>query len=213
MTRRFNPEKFRNQEDIHDNPSTRDVELDIRRDTFAGRIRLHFDEKMLRKESADALEEWRREAEDCLENWKKAFGELADEDSKISPEIRSYLENVKMDLPTFDVYTGDDANYQLYNIGFPHESIRPGNFLVVFNLPKPLSHYWWKGEAGKHIPPEKRSKGMVIEWGKLYQGLMPVLWKSRDKLSGLHRINKGGEHDPRHYYYLWELAQYWGGDW
>lgn len=87
----------------------------------------------------------------------------------------------------------------------------PDSALVVFNLPKPLARWWWKGglqwgEAGEDL------KGMVAEYGDFYRDLLPIIWEAIDGAgwSGklwFDRLNGVGEHDPGKFYYVWEVEK------
>jgi hypothetical protein len=79
------------------------------------------------------------------------------------------------------------------------------NFLVNFQLPKPLARFWYKGGEGTKSIPVKEGE---IEWGHFYRIAMPVIYSGVDRaqMSGLflNRLNQFGQHDPKKYYYLWE---------
>lgn len=109
------------------------------------------------------------------------------------------------DVPEFSIYGSQAAQ------GFLQERSELGieefsdNFLVNFQLPRPLAKFWYKGGDGKLSQPVKEGE---IEWGHFYRMCMPVIYSGVDRaqMSGLYlnRINQFGQHDPQRYYYLWE---------
>lgn len=121
--------------------------------------------------------------------------------------MREYLEKNGLDLPTFDVYTKKQADVLLKTFGFSGENITNGNFLIVFNLPKPLSQFWWKGGAELWGNQSNDVRKMVIEWGRIYRLMISTIWDAVDGgRSIMERINPYGVHDPKQYYYLWEMG-------
>jgi hypothetical protein len=207
MKHTYNPEGFRNPNDIHDQPTFNDIENEIAQERLDRRIRFHFDTTTLGSESKKLLEQWRAEMQVCLEEWSVGIINLISQDEKISPRIREYLEIEGMDLPTFDLYEKKEADEALQKFGFNREKIETGNFLVVFNLPKPLSQFWWKGDAESWDSKSKDVRTMVIEWGRIYRLIIPIIWNAVDNSpSTMERINPCGMHDPKQYYYLWEIG-------
>lgn len=108
------------------------------------------------------------------------------------------------DMPDFSIYGSRAAaeflakQEELGIEGFNY------NFLVNFQLPKPLARFWYKGGSGTKSIPVKEGE---IEWGHFYRMAMPVVysWVNRAQMSGLFldRLNQFGQHDPKKYYYLW----------
>lgn len=207
MKHPHNPEEFRNPNDIHDQSTFDDIEKEIVQERRDRQVRFHFDATTLNHESQEFLEQWRLEMRACLEEWSDGIKDLLNQDKKISPRIREYLEIRGMDLPTFDVYVKSEADEVLQRFGFNAEKIEMGNFLVVFNLPKPLSQFWWKGGAESWGSASKDVRKMVIEWGRIYRLSIPIIWNAVDSSpSTMERINPCGVHDPKQYYYLWEIG-------
>jgi len=109
------------------------------------------------------------------------------------------------DVPDFSIYGSQAAQEFLSKqdeLGIDGYS---DNFLVNFQLPKPLARFWYKGGSGSRSVPVKDGE---IEWGHFYRLAMPVIYSGIDKaqMSGLYlnRLNQFGQHDPKKYYYLWE---------
>ncbi|MBI2459415.1 MAG: VWA domain-containing protein [Parcubacteria group bacterium] len=115
------------------------------------------------------------------------------------------------DLPDFSLYgsrAADEFLSKQQELGIDGFS---DNFLVNFQLPRPLAKFWYKGGNGSKSVPVKEGE---IEWGHFYRMCMPVIYNGVDRaqMSGLYlnRLNQFGQHDPKKYYYLWEtidLAQ------
>ena len=207
MNRRNNPEGFRNSNDRDDHPTFHDVEKEIIDELNARQIRVHFDTANLDPESKKILAQWTAELRACLQRWKESIGDVMHNDGRISLRMKEYLEKHGLDLPTFDMYEKKEADALLATFGFAEEHITKGNFLVVFNLPKPLSQFWWKGGVELWGSGSKDTRSMVVEWGRVYRLMIPVIWDLRDQHeSNMERINPIEVHDPKRFYYLWELG-------
>jgi len=109
------------------------------------------------------------------------------------------------DLPDFSIYGSQAA--QEFLSQQPELGIEGfgDNFLVNFQLPKPMARFWYKGGGGTKSIPVKEGE---IEWGHFYRMCMPIIYSGVDRaqMSGLYlnRLNQFGQHDPKKYYYLWE---------
>jgi len=109
------------------------------------------------------------------------------------------------DVPDFSIYGSQAAQEFLSKQDELSVDSFSENFLVNFQLPKPLARFWYKGGSGSKSIPVKDGE---IEWGHFYRMAMPVIYSGIDKsqMSGLYlnRLNQFGQHDPKKYYYLWE---------
>lgn len=113
-------------------------------------------------------------------------------------------------LPNFTIASKNQARallkeYRLYG------EINKQSLLLVFQLPKPLAHFWWKGGTDSWGDLAEDVGGTVIEWGHFYRKLMPVIWEAQgrhENENGLlfYRLNDFGEHDPTQYYYVWKIS-------
>lgn len=113
------------------------------------------------------------------------------------------------DVPDFSIHGSQSAQEflsQRAELGIDSFS---DNFLVNFQLPKPLAKFWYKGGNGSKSVPVKDGE---IEWGHFYRMCMPIIYNGvdRSQMSGLYlnRLNSFGQHDPKQYYYLWEAINY-----
>lgn len=111
------------------------------------------------------------------------------------------------DVPDFSIYGSQAAQEflaQQSELGIDGSS---ENFMVNFQLPKPLARFWYKGGSGSKSIPVKDGE---IEWGHFYRMCMPVIYSGVDRagIQGLYmnRLNQFGQHDPKKYYYLWEAV-------
>ena len=109
------------------------------------------------------------------------------------------------DVPDFSIHGSQSAQEflsQRTELGIDSFN---DNFLVNFQLPKPLAKFWYKGGNGSKSVPVKDGE---IEWGHFYRMCMPIIYNGvdRSQMSGLYlnRLNSFGQHDPKKYYYLWE---------
>lgn len=82
---------------------------------------------------------------------------------------------------------------------------------IVFNLPKPLAHWWNKG-IGNWGNQNKNFdvKDEVIGWGSIYRNAMEKVWEGMDRAEELDisRLNDIGEHDSKNYYYIWKIEKF-----
>jgi len=109
------------------------------------------------------------------------------------------------DVPDFSIHGSQSAQEflsQREELGIDSFS---DNFLINFQLPKPLAKFWYKGGNGSKSQPVKDGE---IEWGHFYRMAMPMIYNGVDRagMQGLYlnRLNQFGQHDPKKYYYLWE---------
>ena len=109
------------------------------------------------------------------------------------------------DVPDFSIHGSQSAQEFLTEreeLGIDNFS---DNFLINFQLPKPLAKFWYKGGNGSKSQPVKDGE---IEWGHFYRMAMPMIYNGVDRagMQGLYlnRLNQFGQHDPKKYYYLWE---------
>lgn len=113
------------------------------------------------------------------------------------------------DLPIFKILDGAKATEFLSHVD-PEWPRNEEAFVLAFNLPKPLSRYWYRGgvdswgEGGVEIGEDK------VEWGHFYREVMPVIWdavgfEECEGAINFVRINDYSQHDPKLYYYVWEV--------
>jgi hypothetical protein len=109
------------------------------------------------------------------------------------------------DVPDFSIHGSQSAQEflsQREELGIDSFS---DNFLINFQLPKPLAKFWYKGGNGSKSQSVKDGE---IEWGHFYRMAMPMIYNGVDRagMQGLYlnRLNQFGQHDPKKYYYLWE---------
>lgn len=139
----------------------------------------------------------------------------------ISDKILIYLEKQKLIYPNFTFRFGKQGEELLKNIGLADraERINPDQGVLVFQLPKPLKEFWWKSTERvaegrrrdyviEKIKDVRPLDDTAIEWGKIYDRIMPTVWEVRDRYEAegklfYERINWAGEHDPDEYYYVW----------
>lgn len=84
---------------------------------------------------------------------------------------------------------------------------------MIVDLPAPLSKWWNKGVGswgGKGID----LGGQVLEWGRIYRELCPILWEFLDGHDNfgnvnyiVERLNEYGDHVPGKYYYDGRLGE------
>lgn len=128
----------------------------------------------------------------------------------IPPEIIAYMEKTGMNLAQFSMFEGDSAISKTIEYGLDEMEDKNG-LMIVFNLPKPIGQFWWKGGTGLWGEQAVDVDGKVIEWGIFYRKLMDTVWETIGYYESetslvLRRLNAIGDLDPRNYYYVWEAS-------
>ncbi len=131
---------------------------------------------------------------------------------EISSKILNYMEERRFFLPRFLITGGERSKDVLQKLGFTDRVPAKSSALVVFNLPKPLATYWWKGGASE----DNKGKDVgasVIEWGHFYRELIPIIWEQIgfyecEGSLDFERINDVHVHKPQDFYYIWEVSQW-----
>lgn len=166
-------------------------------------------EAELTPEQLEALEKTRAFAQGTSKVYRTAMRLLMKGYQQRNPNFTDKMMQKMMergyDVPDFSIYGSQAAQEflsQREELGIENYS---ENFLVNFQLPKPLAKFWYKGGNGSKSVPVKEGE---IEWGHFYRMCMPVIYSGVDRaqMSGLYlnRLNQFGQHDPKKYYYLWE---------
>lgn len=171
------------------------------------------DEAALTQEQLDHLNKVRTFAQNTSRVYRTAMRLVMrayqQKNPKFLDKILQKIMERGFDVPEFSIYGSQAAQ------GFLQEHEELGidefseNFLVNFQLPRPLAKFWYKGGDGKLSQPVKEGE---IEWGHFYRTCMPVIYSGVDRahMSGLYlnRLNQFGQHDPKKYYYLWEAVNF-----
>ncbi|MCD6149992.1 hypothetical protein J7J13_04400 [bacterium] len=207
-------EGFKNPEDIWDVKTYNEIKSEI--EGKLPNIREMVEEQKLNAETKRCLDKTRTFCAELSEKFKQTFLTLLEqyrsERHQISQKIVDYLLEKNFDLPYFTIAYGKDARELLeeYDLDFKTNG---QNLLLVFQLPKPLSRFWWKGGADSWGNFSEDVQNAVIEWGHFYRELMPVVWEEQgryENVNGLnfYRVNEIGEHNPKKYYYVWEVSEW-----
>lgn len=207
-------EGLRSQEDIWDLGTMDRVKTEIK--NKKPDIKENLREHSLSPELKSCLDKTKIFCNELAEEFKQKFLSLLDqygnERRQISPKIVEYLLEKKFDIPNFNIAYGSRAKELLEEYGFSDE-INDQSLLLVFQLPKPLAQYWWKGGTESWGSMAEDVEGAAIEWGHFYRELMPIIWEAQgrhENESGLafNRINNVGEHNPKKYYYIWKISKW-----
>ncbi len=167
------------------------------------------DEANLTPEQLEHLQKIRSFAQGTSKVYRTAMRLLMTDYQQHNPKFTDKMMQKMMersyDVPDFSIYGSQAAQEflsQQPELGIDGFS---DNFLVNFQLPKPLARFWYKGGSGSKSQPVKEGE---IEWGHFYRMAMPVIYSGVDRagMSGLYlnRLNGFGQHDPKKYYYLYE---------
>lgn len=207
---------IKNPEDIWDFYNFEDAEKEIK--NLPHNLKELINDYFFTPESQNRLDTTREFCSDLSENFKTRFLELLDNYQKekkvLSPKIKEFLYKKDFTLPKFILANGEQAEnlldeYNLDSSDFDSQN----NLLLSLQLPKPLAQFWQKGGAESWGNMSIPLKGQVVEWGHFYRELMPTVWQTRgfyEEEKGLtfERINLVGEHDPKKYYYVWEVSNW-----
>ncbi len=152
----------------------------------------------------------------CLftEHIRAVFCDLIDEYSENTRAITTWVrEQLKSDFskPKIEIHKGDKATHVLRTINI--QDVLDGNRrIVVFQLPLPLAHFWWKGGTNSWGGMGIELGDGVINWGDMYRNLMYSVWEKLEEYEkelglSFERLNLVGEHDPNNFYYIWEVSE------
>jgi len=222
----INPEQYKRmresegirREDVWtgvDDPLTEE-ELDDLLVKVPQNIREDVNEKKLNTETKKLLHLARNFCTDLSEEFKKTFLSLLSDymqvHSQLSEDIFSYLERKEFNLPNFIISYGKDSATLLKELDLEGQIYNDEGLLIVFQLPKPLAQFWWKGGAESWGEYSEDVSDIVIEWGYFYRELMPVVWEKQgyyenEEDLNFERVNNVGQHDPQKYYYVWEISK------
>jgi len=141
---------------------------------------------------------WQQKTKEVLEKYSKSRRGISEKVLKL------FLEK-KWDMPVFKIYPPNFCSKMLGNFQTPSK-----DFLVVFELPKPLSVFWFKDFS------ESKDVGKAVastEWGWIYRSLISVVWGAVDydaREAGLffRRLNDNGYHKPGEFYYVFAVNEY-----
>ncbi len=128
----------------------------------------------------------------------------------IPPAIIEYMEKTEMNLAQFSMFEGGSAVSKTIEYGLDKMEDENG-LMIVFNLPKAIGQFWWKGGTGLWGEQAVDVDGKVIEWGFFYRKLMDTVWETlgyyeAETPLNLRRLNAIGDHDPKNFYYVWEAS-------
>lgn len=179
-------------------------------------IEARISEHELTSETRHNLETVRSFCAELSEEFRQAFLLLLEQYRRerclISQKIVDYLLKKNLVLPTFVIANGERAHGVLNEYKL-NGDVTAHSLLVAFQLPKPLSQFWWKGGADSWGSGSEHLGSAVIEWGHFYRELMRVVWETQGYYENeyslrFERINSVGEHDPKKYYYVWEVSEW-----
>jgi len=138
--------------------------------------------------------------------------EAFDQATKIlytSSEMKSLIKEHKLDFGKFTVESGKMFNQSRpKGIGRAEEE----SVIVIFQLPKPLKNWWWKGgDHNRQDPDYKKNDISVVAWGEIYARVLGALWTrlrndARQHDLNLNRLNDVGVH-TEDYYYIWSFEK------
>ena len=207
-------EGLKNSQDIWDLKTYDEIKNEIEK--ISPNIKELVEEHELNAETKRCLDKIRAFCSELSEEFRQTFLVLLEQYRKerrqISQKIVDYLLEKNFDLPNFTIAYREKAQELLKERGFDVE-INDQSLLLIFQLPKPLSQFWWKGGVDSWGDLSEDMQGAVIEWGHFYRELMPVVWEKQgyyenESALDFYRINGVGEHDPQKYYYIWEVSEW-----
>lgn len=206
---------------MSDNPSWAEMEEEIAEESLrkryaAGPITIEM-QKFHPAEQRELVGRAGAFAERVVQRLQARFHELLDawqrEHSPISRDMSAYIREQGMDKPTLRIYDAQTGATCLQKYGYRDNFLKNDDLVIVFDLPKPVSAYWWKGRKLIDKAKEKQAVGgMAIEWGALYDEMLDDLWAEvgREQCEGelsFSRVNDTGEHKSLEFYYIWIARQ------
>ena len=207
-------EGVRNPADIYDQPTFEEIRAEVK-NVYPNVTEL-LDEKKLSAELKVCLNRTREFCSELSENFRLRFLSLLEkyrnERRPISQKIVDYLLEKNFNLPQFAIAHDAKATEMLLDFGL-HPEIGDQKLLLSFQLPKPLAQFWRKGGANSWGYGSKDMEDRVIEWGHFYRELMGEVWHMQgyyenEKGLDFYRLNDVGEHDPKKFYYVWEMSKW-----
>lgn len=171
------------------------------------------DETTLSSEQRELLNKIRAYAQKTSKIYRSAMRILMTDYQQHNPhftdEIIQKMKDRGYDLPDFSIYSPEAAQQflsQQPELGI--DEIHDKNFLVNFNLPRPISRMWYRGGDGARSVPVEDG---AIEWGEFYRRTLPIIWEAVDRAAivdkiSFHRLNQFGQYNPKKYYYLYEAS-------
>jgi len=208
-------EGIKNPADIWDIETYEEIIEDVEKAT-PNIIEL-LDKEVMTHETLACLDTTRSFCKESSEKFREAFLTLIEsyrkENRNLSQKILDHLIEKRFDLPNFTIANAEHAIQILEDCQMDDYLADPKSILLVFNLPKPLGHFWWKGGVDSWGHEGKNVSGSVIEWGHFYRELTPVIWKMQGLYENeyaldFERINSVSVHDPKKYYYLWQITKW-----
>lgn len=202
-------EGFKNPADIFDQPSWQEILEEIEVEEFP--ISVFGEPEKLDHRQQKALQEIKNFLNKISKKWKKemlvGLEEYSKDYLKIPQVIVDLLKEKKWHLPIFKIYP--EGSEVLESLGFEGDLFKD-QFVVIFDLPKPLAFFWFKGAW---VNGKKSSDSTFVNWGKFYQDLLPIVWQAVDtsEFSGnleIERVNEYGQHKPGSFYYVWKMKVY-----
>ncbi|TSC56746.1 MAG: hypothetical protein G01um101418_594 [Parcubacteria group bacterium Gr01-1014_18] len=129
-----------------------EVEIKLGLEQRRRNIKELIDQEKLSDRQKISLEKAQDFCETVSGRFAKEFGEIlvqySRERKEISNEMKKFLLDKKFDLPQFTVANGEKASELLRDLGFSSSGdLNDQALLLVFQLPRPLSFFWWKGGA------------------------------------------------------------------
>ena len=203
-------EGIKNPDDIFDLSTFEDIKELI--GNSEENVEESLSEEMPDKRREKCLKEARFFCADVSSRFQERFISLIEsyrkEQSILSQEIIDYLLKKKFDLPEFAIMQGVEAENFISEMELNNLRDKD-NIVINFQLPKPLAHFWWKGGEDSWGMLGERATG-TIEWGHFYRELMQEVWSVQGEYENEHgigfsRLNDIGQHDPKKYYYVWEV--------
>ncbi|MFH0928246.1 MAG: hypothetical protein V1821_02105 [bacterium] len=205
---------YKNSEDRFDEASWAEIELEVEKEMRRARHKVKVEvSETLSSAEKKLLSNLKQLAEQISDRYQTAFLEVLNEyeggDRILMNKVVEYFRQHDYGFPSFLIADSEHGNQVLEKLGYS-KSLHEGNMLFLFQLPSVLAQYWWKQEGQpKRGNSVVRLRGSAIEWGRIYDYLMPEVWEEIDdqSLAALDRINPAGKHEPKEYYYLWKATE------
>ncbi len=188
--------------------SFRDIFNEVESEFYTNLVKMDVDENLLDKEGKETLEKSIKLFSGIVEDVAKEFRALLRE-RPVSKKMKEFLEYNGLIDSEILVMNGEVAEGFLKNVNFYYSDFEDTDLIAVFNLPRPLARFWFKGGNDEWGYGSEDTRGMVTEWGWFYRNVLKKVWDRVDDIGEsrifLERINPISNHDPEKYYYIWKI--------
>lgn len=190
---------------------------DRQKSTYNPDVELYVRESELTRDKKELLGDIEKLCSEIIAEFEEQMEALMEihmsGDNAFTPSIREKMRDRGYTVPKMAIYDYEQGVAMLEKLpGIDPSKLKEGDFLILFQLPKPISRFWYRGGLGQWGDGAKEIPEDNIEWGYFYRKSVKAMWEKRAEYEGpgklaFARINEASQHDPRRYYYLWSVSR------